>query len=226
MHPEREEKIKNDIGYNLDDATDRGYQVILKRSEYNRALFCQLIMDNVAYLSTKAENITNSELGFLFKLSSFVERYSNALIKIEKRTSYGYKFQKRYATVSWIAEFLNYSSRSYVSKLINSLIKKGIILEDPEVDNSNTSRVLYINPEILYRGNKNRVTKKLCNILQDKDPLEEQGIKLPWKLWIHPNKRSGKLYKRNSYNRFKREQERKKKLLKNYFLMVKIYNNY
>lgn len=223
MNSDREEKIRNDIGYKLNDATDRGYKVILKKSDYSRALFCQLIMDNIAYLSTKTDNITNSELGFLFKLSSLVERYSNALIKIEPRTSYGFKFKRRYATVSWIADFFNYSSRSYVSKLINSLIKKGIILEDPEAENSKSSRVLYINPEILYRGNKNKVSKKLCDILQTNDPLEENGVKLPWKIWIHQNERSGKLYKRNSYNRFKKAI---KKLLKNHFLLLNIYNNY
>jgi len=138
------------------------------------------------------------------KLSSLTSKFYNKIVVYENSTGYGYKTQLQNASISYIAKFID-SSRSNTSKKINSLIKKGILIEDKEevIEDKNnrksSSSALFINPELCYQGPRNSIHGYLCRHIIENDILEKQDIFLPWKVWINENKKNGELYKRGTY---------------------------
>lgn len=195
----KKEDINKNITEGLKAADEEDYRLIIKNKKYNKTVFAQLIMENIINLThVYPDYLSNAELALLFKLISITEKYSNRLVKVERKSNYGYKLTKRPATITWIAEFFKYSSRSYLSKQIQTLKDKGFLFKE-KID-SNTHH-LYLSPEISYRGKKNALFPKLCDMLNNEqnDILDDKKIALPWKAMKKRNKKLGKLYKRSVY---------------------------
>lgn len=200
--------VQKKIVDGMKDATEAKVDVFLRNKEAsNRAKFSQLIIENMQYiLNRHPDYLSTAEHSTLLKLFSLTTKYFNKIVKYEKRSGYGYKSTAQNATIKDIAEFINVS-RTNLSKNINSLIKKGLVIEDKDEiiedknDRKTNAVALYINPEICYSGDRNNIHGKLCRYIKDNDILEENNIHLPWKCWVEPKARDGKLYKRGTYNK-------------------------
>ncbi|MFS8580971.1 MAG: hypothetical protein LOD88_13225, partial [Novibacillus thermophilus] len=120
-----------------------------------------------------------------------------------------------FMSVSEIAECLN-CTREHVSKIINKLIEKGIVYEFANTDEIRefgrpvTERPLFVNPEIVFCGERNRINPTLARLAMRYDKLEKKGVLLEWKVWLHSGKEYGKLVKRKTFLKYKKEQKSKK----------------
>lgn len=187
---------------------ESGLRVIPLESK-NKAQFAQIITPNMRHL-VKMQYLTTAEQSFLTAISGYIEMHSNAIVSFENDKL------GQYLKVVDIANLLNYSERQS-SRLINALINKGIIYEC--VDSLTIrkygrvveERPLFLNPEIIFCGNRNRINATLCRLIINTDHLERKGAKLPWKLWIEPGYECGKLYRRDTWLRKKKRPQNKRK---------------
>ena len=210
------EAMKNipEINAEINKIEDKGLNVKLEEKEpANRAKFSQIILENIQCICNKhPDYLSNSEFALLFKLCSLTTKIFNVISVYEKRTGYGYKNTAQAATITQIAEFIN-KSRSNISKKINSLIEKGIIYEDKEkcIISKDERKVnatpLFINPEISYQGSRNRIVGNLARLIKENNILEKNDINLPWKVWINHNANFGKLVRRETFIKKKREEK-------------------
>ncbi|MEN1969707.1 helix-turn-helix domain-containing protein [Lentibacillus sp. N15] len=183
------EEKANSLGYGL-----------YKKKDKNNANFTQTINDNWDIVIRK-KYLTASELTFLVSVQSLIEFNVNA---ISDRNS------GQFMTISEIAKYLG-KERSGVSKTIQSLIKKGILFEFVNVDeilehNRNVStRALFVNPELFYAGDKNKIDGALTMLVSKYDKLEKNNILLDWKVWKKAGETFGKLYQRKTYLKLKKK---------------------
>lgn len=61
-----------------------------------------------------------------------------------------------------------------------------------------------MNPEIVYRGNRNQVNATLARLVTEFDLLEKKRVLLDWKLWLKPGEKYGRLYRRKRYLELKK----------------------
>ena len=180
-------------------ANEQGYG-LYKLEQKNKATFVQGIKDNLDVL-IRTEYLTNAELGFLFSLSPLVEFHSNAVTDQETG---------QFMTVSDIAKYLK-RDRTGISSTIQSLLEKGILLEIvdsqeiKEHKRSVTRRPIFMNPEIIYAGDRNRINATLSKLVIEFDKLERKKVLLMWKLWIKNGEEFGRLFTRKSYLEFKKK---------------------
>ncbi|QGG46340.1 MarR family transcriptional regulator [Heliorestis convoluta] len=199
----KEEDRVNDYGFSL---------VRFKRK--NKALFSQIISENVHYLSIN-NYLSSPERAFLFFLSSVLEMHSNALMIPIDKTKYKKEDKNSllgmYMTISDICRIFKIS-RTQASKNINALLKKGIVLE--YVNSSMKEkhgrvvgeRPLFLNPEIIFAGDRNRINAILAKLVMEADVLERESMKLPWKVWLSPHDEYARLVTRKKYLEYKKVQ--------------------
>lgn len=188
----RKELIANEHGFALH-----------KIKKVNKATFVQIIKENLDILIQK-KYLTNAELGFVLSILPLIEMNSNGIVNDEGQ----------FLTVSEIARYLD-RNVSNTSTMINKLIEKGIIYEFVDAyelrqfKRSVTQRPFFINPEIVYCGDRNKINATLSRLIITYDRLEKKKILLNWKLWIHSNEEYGKLYRRKTYLGYKKATKRK-----------------
>lgn len=182
------EKKANDLGYGL-----------YKKNNKNQASFTQTINDNWDIIIRK-NYLTGSELTFLMSITALIEFDVNAI---------AHRDTGQFMNVSEISRYLG-RSRSRTSNVIKSLIEKGIIFEFVNVDEiiefkrNVTSRSLFVNPELIYAGDRNKIDGTLAMLVTKYDKLEKNNILLDWKVWRKPGERFGKLYRRKTYLDYKK----------------------
>lgn len=188
-----EEQKANELGFGL-------YKIQKK----NKTPFVQHIHENIQVLLNTGY-ITINELGFVTALECYLAMGSNAIKHPEN---------EEFMTVSEIARILN-MNRVSVSKTISKLLEKGLILELVNAQElklyrrSVSTRPLFINPEIIYSGDKNRIDPMLCDMLMKFDIIEKKKIHLPYKVWHSKNETFGKIVVRKTYLKYKREKNGK-----------------
>src|SRR5690625_1389092 len=179
-------------------AEELGY-IIIKKSNKNHSIFTQNISDNIEII-VRENYLRMNELGFLMSIQPLIEYQINAIMN--KKTN-------SFMTVSELAQYLN-RDRTGVSRTISSLLEKGILFEFVNVQeikkfNRNvSSRTLFVNPELFYSGDRNKIDGTLATLVSEYDPLEKNGIKLDWKVWRKRGHSFGRLYSRKTYLEFKR----------------------
>lgn len=187
----RQEKIANEKGFGL-----------YKIKDTNKTPFVQVMDENINVLVSK-EYVTTAELAFLLSLTPYLAMGSNA-VKNHQDDSF--------LNISQIADELK-KTRKTVGTIIQSLIDKGIMFEIvngrelKRHQRSVTARPLFVNPEILYRGNRNFVDPTLCDLVMEFDVLEKNKILFPFKVWHEHQEEFGKLYARKTYLTFKNKQK-------------------
>jgi len=156
--------------------------MLIRRRPKNDARFSQLICENFFCLS-QHEYMTGAEKALLIDLLALLEVGTNAIVHPE---------HGRFCTITEIAELLKREVRS-VRRLISPMIEKGIIYEliDPsqikEYGRVITERPLYVNPEIAYAGDRDKVNAVLARQVLQYDHIRKNKIDLPWKLEYQPN---------------------------------------
>lgn len=183
----QQEKKANSLGYGL-----------YKIKDSNKCPFAQDIIDNFDVIN-RTNYLTTAEYAFVQMIKPLVAMSSNAIVDRNTGES---------INVAGIAKYLN-KDRSGVSRTVNKLIEKGILLEivDPEdlilFNRTVTERPILMNPEIVYNGDKNNINKTLIKLISANDVLEKNNILLPWKVWFNKGDGSGRLYARKTYLKLK-----------------------
>lgn len=173
-------------------ANERNFTLIRKRQK-NTARFSQLISENFLCL-IQHHYMTNAEKSLLIDLLSLLELNTNAIINPKKG---------KFCTITEIATILNREVRS-VRRVISPMIEKGIIYElvDPSQIKTYgrvvTERPLYVNPEIAYAGDRNKVNAVLARQVIQYDHIKRNKVGLPWKLEYEANAEHARLVKQHT----------------------------
>lgn len=189
----RQEQKANQMGYGL-------YKIKTK----NKTPFVQMFHENIDIL-IKEKYMTMNELGFLSALSPFIAMGSNAIKNPET---------DQFMTITEIANVLGVQ-RENLSRTIKKLIDKGLIYEivsakEIKLYKRNVNaRPLFLNPEIIYKGNKDEIDPMLCDMVMEYDYIEKSKILLGWKVWHSHNQKEGKMLSRSTYLKNKRESRKK-----------------
>ena len=152
----------------------RGMKLVPERKVKNKAKFVQIIQDNWSYLQS-ISYLKNEEIVFLMSLIPCIGFGSNAIVDNPK------KKHPLPLTQRELAKFLE-TSETKVSRVVKALYTKGIIARSESiVENSNVkSYALFINPHILYAGDRDNIEEGLkiqfIKIMRAK-PLKDLPIK-------------------------------------------------
>ncbi|WP_230690674.1 MarR family transcriptional regulator [Bacillus thuringiensis] len=133
----------------------RGMKLVPERKVKNKAKFVQIIQDNWSYLQS-ISYLKNEEIVFLMSLIPFIGFGSNAIVDNPK------KKQPLPLTQRELSKSLE-TSETKVSRVVKALYTKGIIARSESiVENSNVkSYALFINPHILYAGDRDNIEEGL-----------------------------------------------------------------
>ncbi|MBX9968912.1 winged helix-turn-helix domain-containing protein [Priestia aryabhattai] len=151
-------------------------KLVPERQIKNRARFVQFLQLNWRYLR-KENYLSSEEKVFLVDIQSQIGLHSNAIVDdVNKKNASP-------LNITQIAELLG-TSRPKVSRVVNSLVKKGILAkaESGIEDNNVKAYAIYINPNIIYAGNKDDVQGALITMF--KKPMNNKVLKhLPDRLF-------------------------------------------
>ncbi|MED1304299.1 MarR family transcriptional regulator [Bacillus pacificus] len=150
-----------------------------KKSPQSKVRFAQFLQKNWEFLR-KEKYLTSEEKIFLTDIQSNISMHSNAIVDdIMKKPANA-------LTIQGLADCLD-TSRTKVSRVVNALIKKGIFAKAVSGDTRDINQakdyVLFINPNIIYVGDKDDVKEHL--VLMFKKQMKDNPTlkKLPQKLF-------------------------------------------
>lgn len=195
LHPElmnQEERKANEMGF-----------MYIKKKQMNKAKTSPLIIENF-WTIIQYEYLTNAEKAMLIDLLVLVELGTNIIAHPNER---------RYCSITEIALFLKRELRS-TRGLIQQLIQKGIVYEmvDPsqikEYGRVVSERPLFINPEVSYAGDRNRINMVIARQVSSFDHMEKKKIQLPWKIDFNLDDSYARLVERE---KLKREEKKRKR---------------
>lgn len=179
-------------------AQDRNAMIIFKK-DVNKTRFVQVIQQNMGYL-LEHKVLSTSNLALIMRIIPFIELQSNMLVKGEDHN--------QMITITYLAKKLELS-RPSLSSSITVLAKLGIVHEIVNVamirkyGATKEERPIFLNPEIVFAGDKNKIDLTLTRLHIQNDQLEKRGILLPYKVWLNQTGNAGRLYSRSTYLRRK-----------------------
>lgn len=126
-----------------------------KKSPQSKVRFVQILQENLNYLY-EHDYLTSREKIFLFDIMQYVAFDSNGIvldIKAKNLTP---------VNISEIAKLIK-TERSHTSRIITSLVKKGLLFKGESGLEGNNARasVIFVNPHIIYAGDKDNVNEAL-----------------------------------------------------------------
>ncbi|KXY40035.1 hypothetical protein AT257_06745 [Bacillus cereus] len=136
-------------------ANERGMKLVPERKIRNKAKFVQIIQQNITYLRSE-KYLTNAEKSFLIDIAGYVGFLSNCLVEdVNLKNPIP-------LTQSDLSRKLGID-KSNMSKRVNSLIDKGVLARSESgIENNNVRAYsLFVNPNILFSGNKDEVNGTL-----------------------------------------------------------------
>jgi len=139
----------------LSKATGKDLYVGTKRSPQSKVRFAQILQENMKYLS-KEGYLTLGEKGFLMDIIPYVSFHSNSIV-------YDIKSKNPVPmNISELAKELG-RTRDKTSKLVNALVKKGILAKAESGIEGNNAKAysLFVNPHIIFAGDKDNVPEHL-----------------------------------------------------------------
>jgi len=141
-------------------AGNRGMILIPEKKIKNKAKFAQFIQQNWGYLRG-IKYLTTEEKSFLIDLVPNIGFLSNCIVDdVNKKNP-------RPLTQTDISTLLG-TSKTKVSRVVKNLIDKGIIAraESGLVDNNVRSYALFVNPNVIFSGNKDEINLTLKAMFQ------------------------------------------------------------
>lgn len=126
-----------------------------KKSPQSKVRFVQILQENLNYLYEN-DYLTSREKIFLFDIMQYVAFYSNGIVLDIKAKN------PIPANISEIAKLIK-TERSHTSRIITSLVKKGLLFKGESGIEGNNARssVIFVNPHIIYAGDKDNVNESL-----------------------------------------------------------------
>lgn len=136
-------------------ATGKELYVGTKRSPQSRVRFAQFMQNNLGFLRQN-KYLTAREKSFFIDITPLIAFDSNCIVEditIKNPAP---------MNISQIAYFLG-TDRSNTSKIINSLKRKGLLFKGESGLEGNNAKAyaIFINPHIIYAGDKDNVNKVL-----------------------------------------------------------------
>lgn len=155
-------------------ANSKGMKLVPERKIKNKVRFVQLIQENILYLRD-IKYLTTAEKNFLMDLVPNVEFSSNCIVNDSRQVN------SLPVTQSNLAEILG-KKKQNINPIIKGLIDKGILArsESGVEDNNVRAYALFINPHIMFSGDKDNVNGTLKAMFR-KTPKELKS--LPVKLF-------------------------------------------
>lgn len=154
-------------------ANARGMKLVPERKVKNKAKFVQIIQQNIQYLF-QIDYLTNAEKVFLLDISMCVGFLSNCLVSDINSKEQIPLTQRELAKKIGRHE-------TKISPLVRKLIDKGIMArsESGVDDNNVRAYALFINPHIMFSGNRDEVNPTLKAMFKKvPKPLKNLPIKL------------------------------------------------
>lgn len=136
-------------------ANSKGMKLVPERQIKNKARFAQMIQDNIDYLE-EIDYLDNKEIVFLWKISRKIGFLSNCIVDdIHKKSPIP-------LTQTDIALILK-RTKNNVNPIIKSLVDKGILsVSEIGIEGNNVrANAYFINPNIIFAGNKDEVNPTL-----------------------------------------------------------------
>ncbi|MGE7875536.1 hypothetical protein [Bacillus paramycoides] len=165
-----------------------------KKSQNRKVAFVQFMQHNIQTL-VENDYLTTAQESFLFKISGYIDFQTNIIVERDYKNSRNKKNEAdlpKAANINYIADLVGIH-RTNASKLMNQLKEKGIlgtaetgmVTEDGRIC---TSRTWFVNPNVMYCGDKADIDKTVQFIFRDalKNIKDKNGkkIKLPVKLFL------------------------------------------
>lgn len=150
----------------ISKATRKDIGIYTRKSHQSKVKFVQLIQDNWNY-ALDNNFFTDEEMLFLLRIQRFLQFKSNCIVDNIHSKSAVPMNQKQ------IADRLRTSS-SKVSRVINGLVEKGVIIKanGHKVEGYNSrTYALFINPNIMYSGDKDNLEETLKALFTNSKPL-------------------------------------------------------
>ncbi|HAJ4038263.1 MarR family transcriptional regulator [Bacilli bacterium] len=150
-----------------------------KKSPQSKVRFAQFLQRNWEFLR-REKYLTSEEKVFLTDVQPNISMHSNAIVdNIMKQPANA-------LTIQGIADCLN-TSRTKISRVVNALIRKGILAKAVSGDTRDVNQakdyVLFINPNIIYVGDKDDVDEHLVLMFQKQMKDNPTLKKLPQRLF-------------------------------------------
>lgn len=163
----------------INKATGQKYYIGTKKTSLSKVRFAQFLQKNWEYLRNQ-NYLTTEEKAFLMDIQSNISMHSNAIVDdIMKRPPNA-------LNVSEIAGVRGFS-REKTSRTINSLIRKGILAKAVSGDIKDVYQakdyVLFVNPNIIYVGDRDDVEEHLILIFKNQMKNNPVLKNLPQKLF-------------------------------------------
>ncbi|MEC5308801.1 helix-turn-helix domain-containing protein [Bacillus thuringiensis] len=136
-------------------ATGKELYIGTKRSPHSKVRFVQFMQSNLGFLRQN-KYLTAREKSFFIDITSLISFDSNCIVEdIAAKNPVP-------MNISQIADFLG-TDRSNTSKIINSLKRKGLLFKGESGLEGNNAKAyaIFINPHIIYAGDKDSVNKAL-----------------------------------------------------------------
>lgn len=159
----------------LSQTTGKEHYIGTKRSSQSKVRFAQSLQNNWEYLR-KEKYLTSEEKVFLSDIKSHVGLSSNCIVDDINKKNPSPLNQTE------IAALLG-TSKPKISRVVNALIKKGIIAKaETGIENNNVRAYsLFINPNIMISGDKenvNETLKAMFKKVMNKKPFKNLPDKL------------------------------------------------
>lgn len=139
----------------LSQATGKDVYIGTKRSPQSKVRFVQILQGNLDYLYEQ-DYLTGREKVFLFDIMRFVAFDSNGIVlDIKSKNPVP-------ANISEISKLIK-ANRTNTSTTVNALIKKGLLAKAESGVEGNNAKAysLFVNPHIMYAGDKDNVNEAL-----------------------------------------------------------------
>jgi len=137
-----------------------------KKSPQSKVRFVQLIQDNWNY-ALETGYFTDEEMLFLMRIQRFLQFKSNCIVdNIHSRNAVP-------MTQKQLAERLGTSAPT-VSRIVKQLVEKGIIVKavGQRIEGNNVrTNALFINPNIIYSGERDNIETTLQALFVNTKPL-------------------------------------------------------
>lgn len=139
----------------LSKATGKDLYIGTKRSSQSKVRFAQFLQNNWEFLRIN-KYLTAREKSFFIDITPSIAFSSNCIVEDIKAKNPGPM------NISQISSFLG-TDRSNTSKIINSLKKKGLLFKGESGLEGNNAKAyaIFINPHIIYAGDKDNVNEAL-----------------------------------------------------------------
>lgn len=139
----------------LGRGTGKELYIGTKKSPQSKVRFVQILQENLNYLY-EHDYLTSREKVFLFDIMRYVAFDSNGIVLDIKAKN------PVPANISEIAKMIK-TERAHTSRIITSLVKKGLLFKGESGIEGNNARAsaIFVNPHIIYAGDKDNVNNAL-----------------------------------------------------------------